>query len=181
MSLIKHSRRPVSEKRMTALLRSLFAASTLCAIATVTRRGSAYVNTAYFAWTPRFDLVWLSAPAATHSRNLQSNMSAAVAVFDSNQVWGNADRGLQVFGTAAEPKGADLEEAEQSYRGRFPDAWASNGLPYRFYLLRPRTVKLFDERELGPGLFVTASVRNGGRLVWRRTEIYEPGESRPHV
>ncbi len=172
VSIVKRSRRPVSEKRMTALLRSLLDASTLCAISTVTRRMDAYVNTAYFAWTPGFDLVWLSAPAATHSRNLRSNSSAAVAVFDSTQVWGEPDRGLQLFGAAAEAKGADREEAERSYRERFPKAWTADELPHRFYVLRPRTVKLFDERELGAGTFVTASVRQGSRLVWKTTEIY---------
>lgn len=33
-------------------------------------------------------------------------------------------------------------------------------------------VKLFDERALGAGMFVTAVVREGGRLAWERTEIY---------
>ena len=47
---------------MAAAARQLLAASTLCAIATVTPSGRAYVNTAYFAWTRDYDIVWLSAP-----------------------------------------------------------------------------------------------------------------------
>jgi hypothetical protein len=37
-------------------------------------------------------------------------------------------------------------------------------------------VKLFDERELGPGVFVTASVRSGGQVAWQRTDVYEGRE-----
>lgn len=47
----------------------LLEASTLFALATVTPEGGAYVNTAYFARGPRFELVWLSDPVARHSRN----------------------------------------------------------------------------------------------------------------
>jgi hypothetical protein len=38
-------------------------------------------------------------------------------------------------------------------------------------------VKLFDERELGTGVFVTARVVGAGRLVWERTDVYRAGAS----
>jgi hypothetical protein len=41
--------------------------------------------------------------------------------------------------------------------------------------LRPRRVKLFDEHQLGAGVFVTASVTTAGDVAWQRTEIYETG------
>jgi hypothetical protein len=44
--------------------------------------------------------------------------------------------------------------------------------PYRLYRFRPRRLKLFDERELGTGVFVTARVVGGGRPSWERSEIY---------
>jgi hypothetical protein len=44
---------------------------------------------------------------------------------------------------------------------------------YSFYRFRPRRMKLFDEAELGAGVFVTATVRSG-RVVWERTEVYDP-------
>ncbi len=160
----------VSGTRIARLLRSLLDASTLCAIATVTPRGSAYVNTAYFAWDDDFRLVWLSDAGATHSGNLRSMPSAAIAVFDSSQTWGGADRGVQLFGSAAEAGDRAMEDAHRLYTKRFPEAWDLDRIPYRFYVFRPRRVKLFDERELGAGVFVTATVGRGGDVAWERTE-----------
>jgi uncharacterized protein YhbP (UPF0306 family) len=174
---LKRSNRPLSQSRIAGLLRSLLDASSLCAIATVTRSGNAFINTAYFGWAPDYRIVWLSSPAATHSRNLRGQGTAAIAVFDSHQVWGRPDRGVQLFGFAKSVEGADVQEAEHAYRQRFPGVGPSDLIPYRFYALRPRRVKLFDEAELGPGVFVTASVRAGGKIAWERTEIYEGRES----
>jgi hypothetical protein len=35
---------------------------------------------------------------------------------------------------------------------------------------------LFDEEELGGGVFVTARVEGSGRLVWEETQVYRTGE-----
>jgi Pyridoxamine 5'-phosphate oxidase len=169
---IERSRRPVSSARIAVTARRLLDASTLCAIATVSPRGSAHINTAYFAWTEAFEIVWLSDPAAAHSRNLETEPSAAVSVFDSNQVWGEPDRGIQVFGTAREVGPRPGSAVPDVYSRRFPAYPGEELGGYRFYVLRPRRIKLFDERELGPGVFVTATVGRGGRLAWQRTEIY---------
>ncbi len=158
--------------RMEGVARRLLDASTLCAIATVTPSGRPHVNTAYFAWDGRLHLVWLSHPRARHSMNLASVSAAAIAVYDSGQRWGEPDAGIQLFGRAGEARGAALDAARRTYTSRFeaydPEAFTS----YRFYVFRPRTVKLFDERALGEGVFVTATVRAGGALVWKMTERY---------
>ena len=158
---IERSTRGVASARLAELTRSLLDASTLFALATVTREGSAHVNTAYFAWAPTLELVWLSHPDARHSQNIDANGSAAAAVQDSTQSWGTPDRGIQLFGTAA-----------ALYAGRFPDSRKEDLGGYRFYVLRPQRVKLFDERELGAAHFVTAAVEADGRLTWEATEIY---------
>src|SRR5919202_472255 len=143
---ITGSTRRVAARRLRALAEELLEASTLCAISTVGPRGRAYVNTAYFAWAPDLRIVWLSEPGARHSRNLRTNDSVAIAVYDSRQTWGKPDRGLQLFGTA---QGAEGDEADEVYAGRFP-AYRRSGLSaYRFYVFRPRRLKIFDERELG--------------------------------
>jgi len=165
---IRRSKRPVGTARLRTLAAGLLDASTLCAIATVSPSGRAYINTAYFAWSADFDLVWLSEPSSGHSRNLRTNASAAIAVFDSTQQWGKPDRGIQLFGSAREAAGA----AESTYAGRFPDYHGLELGAYRFYRFRPRRLKLFDEHELGSGVFVTARVSNG-RLAWERTEVYD--------
>jgi uncharacterized protein YhbP (UPF0306 family) len=158
---------------MAAIARSLLDESTLCSIATVSGK-QPHVNTAYFAWSADFRLVWLSEPRAKHSRNLRANRSAAVAVFNSHQIWGKPDRGIQLFGSAHELSGDAAEAAEHTYAGRFPAYRPDDNSAYAFYELRPRTLKLFDEPELGRGVFVTARVTSGGDLVWQRTEVYRP-------
>ncbi|TMM32951.1 MAG: hypothetical protein E6F93_07005 [Actinobacteria bacterium] len=156
---------------MAKLARSLLDASTLCAIASFSGR-QAHVNTAYFAWADDFRLIWLSEPGAKHSRNVRDNGSVAIAVFDSHQTWGTSDRGVQLFGSARELKGKQAEAAERAYAKRFPDYRREDNSAYAFYSLRPRRLKLFDERTLGPGVFVTARVAADGELSWERTEVY---------
>jgi uncharacterized protein YhbP (UPF0306 family) len=151
----------------------LLDASSLCAIATVGSEGSAYVNTAYFAFSPELDVVWMSEPHAQHSRNIREHGTAAVAVYDSTQVWGRPDCGIQLFGSAREV--IDAGEAEVVYAGRFSDYVREEFGAYRFYVFRPRRIKLFDERELGGGVFVTARLEEGGRLVWEETQVYAGG------
>ena len=171
---IERSSRPVAAEAIAEIARRLLDASTLCAIATVTPEGSAHVNTAYFAWTAQLDVVWLSDPDATHSRNLGSNVTSAIAVYDSGQSWGGQDHGIQLFGPAVEAEGAAASTAEAAYASRFPAYRRQPTSSYRFYVFRPTRVKLFHERELGGGCFVTATVDEAGRLVWAATEIYRP-------
>jgi uncharacterized protein YhbP (UPF0306 family) len=169
---IERSKRPVASSRIAATARSLLEASTLCAIATVTPRAQAHVNTAYFAWSDELQLVWLSEPQARHSRNIRANGRAAVAVYDAEQRWGGRDRGLQLFGMARELDRSEDDDAAQLYSARFPEYRRDELSAYRFYAFQPRRLKLFDESKLGAGVFVTARLSRDRRLVWERTEIY---------
>jgi uncharacterized protein YhbP (UPF0306 family) len=169
---IERSDRRYGQKRMTETALSLLDASTLCAISTISPRGRPHINTAYFAWDTDLRVVWLSDPGAQHSRNIGVAQAASVAVYDSNQTWGGPDRGIQLFGSAVRAIGRSAQEAQRTYAGRFPEFDAEDFADYRFYVLRPRLVKLFDEQALGSGVFVTAKVGAEGRLEWERTEIY---------
>lgn len=164
---IVRSRQRVASARIRSLAGDLLEASTLCAIATVTPRGAAYVNTAYFAWADDLRIVWLSEPRARHSRNVRANGSAAVAVYDAGQTWGEADRGIQLFGEVR-AGGPDAEAVYARRFSRYEDAGA-----YRFYELLPQRLKLFDEPSLGSGTFVTARVGRDGSVTWERTERYD--------
>jgi uncharacterized protein YhbP (UPF0306 family) len=169
---IEQSKRPIAAARIAATARRLLDASTLCAIATVASGGRAHVNTAYFAWSRDFDIVWLSERRAKHSRNIRANDTVAIAVYDSSQTWGKPDRGIQLFGSAREVDGAAAEDAASLYARRFIEYHQSDLGGYPFYRFRARRLKLFDEHELGSGAFVTARLAGDGRLVWERTEIY---------
>jgi hypothetical protein len=71
-------------------------AAPLCSLATVSTGGKAHINHMYFAWSGWFDVYWISDPDSIHSRNLLKNGTAAVTVYDSRQVWGKPDRGIQL-------------------------------------------------------------------------------------
>jgi uncharacterized protein YhbP (UPF0306 family) len=172
---ITRSTAPLAAERIRRIARSLLDASTLCAISTVSARGRAHINTAYFAWDDRLDVVWLSHPSAAHSRHLRANPTAAVAVYDSKQTWGRPDRGIQLFGSARRVTARAEQEARLVYERRFP-LYARDPSPaYRLYRFRPTRLKLFDETELGGGRFVTARVGAAGRLSWQTTEVYTSG------
>lgn len=170
---IRRTRMKVGAHRLRSLAGSLLDASTLCAIATTSAGARAHVNTAYFAWSDRLDLVWLSDPEAVHSRNVRERSTVAIAVYDSHQSWDRPDRGIQLFGTAWEATGPVVSDAATVYATRFPQYRPSEFAGYRLYRFRPKRLKVFDEDTLGPGVFVTAAVHQG-RLAWVRTEFYEP-------
>jgi len=174
---IERSNRRFAAARLAASARQLLDASTLCAIATVTSRGGAHINSAYFAFGRGFEIVWLSEPRATHSRNLRASGSAAISVYDSSQTWGKPDRGIQLFGFARESEGEDADKARALYAKRFPEFAHADLGAYRVYLFSPRRLKLFDEPTLGAGTFVTARIARDGRLAWERTEIYRSNAS----
>ena len=172
--MVERFARSVAAARLAEVARELLDASTLCSIATVTPSGRAYVSTAYFAWTPDVDIIWISHPDAIHSRNLAANSSAALAVYDSGQRWGGADRGIQLFGTARQVAGRAAHEAARSYAARFPAYEEHQSRAYTLYRFRPRRLKLFDEAALGAGVFVLARRAPAGELAWVRTEVYAP-------
>jgi uncharacterized protein YhbP (UPF0306 family) len=101
------------------MTRQLLDASTLCSIASVCDDGRPHINTAYFAWNERMDIFWMSEPEAQHSRNVRRSGAIAIAVYDSGQVWGSPDRGIQLFGDAEELEREAEGEAKAVYRHRF--------------------------------------------------------------
>jgi uncharacterized protein YhbP (UPF0306 family) len=169
---VERRKRPVSAERLDTLARALLRAAPLCAISTVSPGGRAHVNTAYFVWSGRFEIVWLSSPAARHSRNIDASGTAAIAVFDSRQTWGDLDRGIQLFGTARRLRGRPADDARLLYAKRFRGARDLDNEAYCYYRLRTRKMKLFDERKLGGATFVTARIGAAGRPVWELTERY---------
>lgn len=102
---------------------------------------------------------------------MRADATAAVAVYDSSQRWGAPDRGLQLFGSAHEVEGPALDAA-RIYEERFPAYRPTDFNTNRFYAFRPHRIKVFEERSLGAGVFVTARVGSAGRVAWEKTEIY---------
>jgi uncharacterized protein YhbP (UPF0306 family) len=163
--------RAVSRTRIERAAFGLLDASPLCAISTLSPRTTAHVNTAYFVWSRELDVFWLSDPAARHSRNVGVRPSTAIAVYDSRQVWGRPDRGMQLFGSTVRLPATETAHAESLYAARFPGYATPDLSAYRFYRFRTDRLKVFDEPLLGTGVFVTASIDIGRHLIWERTDI----------
>ena len=163
--------RPVARPRIERAAFRLLDASPLCAIATAAPRTTAHIHTAYFAWNRDFEIFWLSDPAARHSRNIRARPSTAITVFDSHQVWGQPDRGIQLFGSTRQLPASEIAPADSLYAARFPGYATPDLRAYRFYRFRTERLKVFDEAVFGAGVFVTATIHSGQRLIWGRTDI----------
>jgi uncharacterized protein YhbP (UPF0306 family) len=170
--------RPVARTRIERAAFGLLDASPLCAISTAAARTTAHIHTAYFVWNRDFEIIWLSDPAARHSRNIRVRPSTAIAVFDSHQVWGQSDRGIQLFGSTRELPAAEIARAESLYAARFPSYATPDLRAYRFYRFRTERLKVFDEAVFGAGVFVTATIHSGQRLIWERTDISSGAEAK---
>ena len=165
--------RSIGSARVLAGVRRILHRNVLCSIATVTPGGRAYVNTAYFAFSSDLDLYFLSHPDSHHCRNLAKNRSVAMTVFPSAQKWGEDDFGLQLFGTGARAAGRLAGTAEKLYAKRFRGyaSWIAGLDPddrareYRFYRFRTSRLKLFDERNFGGAVFVSANVVRSSRRI----------------
>ena len=163
--------RPVARPRIERAAFGLLDASPLCAISTVSPRTTAHIHTAYFVWNRDFEIFWLSDPAARHSRNIRVRPSTAITVFDSHQVWGQPDRGIQLIGSTRQLPATEIARVESLYAARFPGYATPDLRAYRFYRFRTERLKVFDEAAFGAGVFVTATIHSGQGLIWERTDI----------
>jgi uncharacterized protein YhbP (UPF0306 family) len=170
--------RPVARPRIERAAFGLLDESPLCAISTAAPRTTAHIHTAYFAWNRDFEIIWLSDRAARHSRNIRIRPSTAITVFDSHQVWGQPDRGIQLFGSTRQLPATEIARAESLYAARFPGYATPDLRAYRFYGFRTQRLKVFDEAGFGAGVFVTATIHSGQRLIWERTDISSGAEAR---
>jgi uncharacterized protein YhbP (UPF0306 family) len=161
----------ITNRQIQRSLYQLLTENVLCSMASITAEGRAHINTAYFSYTPDLKVYFFSHPNALHCQNVVSNPSMALAIFSSDQTWGNPDRGLQLFGVCKPATGREVSKADKLYGERFAKyaAWKvnsasdSSGREYRFYRFTTSELKVFDEKELGAGIFVVARVRRAAR------------------
>ena len=158
----------ITDRQIQRSVHQLLAENVLCSMASITAQGRAHINTAYFSYTPDLKVYFFSHPNALHCQNIVSNPSMALAIFSSNQTWGSPDRGLQLLGMCKQVAGREVSKADKLYSKRFTEyaTWKANlasdtlGLDYRFYRFVTAELKVFDEKELGAGIFVVARVKS---------------------
>ena len=158
----------ITDRQIQRSVHQLLAENVLCSMASITAEGRAHINTAYFSYTPDLKVYFFSHPNALHCQNIVSNPSMALAIFSSNQTWGSPDRGLQLLGMCKQVAGREVSEADKLYSKCFTEyaTWKANlasdtlGLDYQFYRFVTAELKVFDEKELGVGIFVVARVKS---------------------
>ena len=138
----------------------------LCSMATLAPRRRPYINIAYFSFSSSLEVFFLSDPQSAHCRNLVRQPWMSIAVYSTRQQWGRPDRGVQLTGTCRQTTGNVRERAQRNYSRRFPryrrfvnEAAGTSFARYRLYRFAPSALKVLDERDLGDGVLVAASVR----------------------
>src|SRR6266705_431647 len=188
---VTRTRERISKRRIRTIVLQVLFETKLCSIATVARGNRAHINTAFFAYSPRLELVFLSDPGSLHCRNLLANPSMAMTVFNSNQKWEAPGKGIQLFGTGHQTRGRQADHAEAIYAKRFPAfaRWMKGTTPaerrqaaqlrsYALYRFLPSRVKILHETEFGGAVFIIATVRRHRtrdgesrvELAWEATE-----------
>jgi uncharacterized protein YhbP (UPF0306 family) len=154
LQIIRHE---FSDRQVKRSVFDILKQNALCSMATVSKNGTAHINTAYFAYSNEPELFFCSYPDSIHCLNLLKNSSMAMTVFESAQTWGKADRGIQLFGSCHEAKLNWRKKAEKVYGSRFKGfvKWkqeierAEGEFTLRLYRFVPKKVKILDEPAFG--------------------------------
>lgn len=153
--------------RLEASILAILNSVELCSMATVTPTGEGYIHTAYFCYNAAFDLYFISDPSTSHCQNLIRSPSMAVAIFDTDQPWDKPHRGLQLFGKAWMASTLESAKALAIHATRFHaygeyikaiNPLEKDAMPYKFFVFRPESIKIFDEPEFGEETFVIAQL-----------------------
>ncbi|PID30578.1 hypothetical protein CSA80_01065 [Candidatus Saccharibacteria bacterium] len=118
----------------------------------------AHINTAYFAYTSKLELFFVSLPSDTHSINITENNSVALSFWSESSTWSENLQGVQIFGTAEELGiGPKLVEGMKVFAARYPAVSAiiknpgafKDGVAVRMFRVQSERVKLLDEPRFG--------------------------------
>ena len=156
-----------SDAKLNKSISGILEKSILCSIATLGENNTSYIHTAYFAFSDKLDLYFLSDPNTQHCLNIEKNPSVAVAVSDSRQIWQEPKQGLQLLGTCQLARGASKISAEFNYIKRFVGYgdWIKvltkqerKGFTSQFYTIKVDSVKIFDEPTFGEEVYITLKI-----------------------
>ena len=149
-------------ERIALSLNEILTANRLMSIATV-RGKLPYVCALIFAYAPDLTLYFVSQPTTEHVKNLEAQDDIACAIAHSEQSWDRPRRGLQIYGHAFRPTGADLKKATDAYFARWPgmrrakfdpETGKDKDLHTHLFAIKPSFCKIFDEKIFGHETFV---------------------------
>lgn len=157
-----------SDEKINKSIFSILESNTLFSMASVKNNKAGYINAAYYAFGASLNFYFLSLPTTEHSQNLEKNSSVAVSIFDSRQNDPTKNKkGLQIFGNCRFAKKIELIEGFKLYSQRFPSIlkyikkprdFLKKIIQSRLYIIKPQTIKVFDEATFGEEVWVTVSL-----------------------
>lgn len=116
-------------------------------LATIGLAGDPRATPVYFAFDDQLNLIFLSDRHSLHSRNLDRDVRAAVAIYPQIDDW-RALRGVQMQGSAHKLGPKERRNAHAIYQRRFPFVAAFAELigDSSFYRFIPSWVRWIDNR-----------------------------------
>lgn len=157
----------VSDDVIVQSLNKILSGNTLLSMASIRAGKESWIHTAYYAYSPKLSLYYLSPPSAEHSKNIESTSSVAVSIFDTHQNPEGKKRGLQMFGQCRRAIDGEIVEGLKLYTERFswitkyirtPEDFDKGILESKLYIIIPHTIKIFDETIFGEEKWVTVSL-----------------------
>ena len=157
----------VSDETINKSLNTIFSRNILLSMASIKGGKESWIHTAYYAYSPKLHLYYLSPPTAQHSQNIEANGSVAVSIFDTHQNPTDQKCGVQLFGNCRRAIGSEVAEGLRVYTQRFswitkyikkPADFDKGVLESKLYIITPHTIKLFDEAVFGEEKWVIVSL-----------------------
>ena len=99
------------------LARSIIQNNQYVSIATVDEKGKPWISPVAYAHDNNWNLYFVSMTTSRHCINIEKNSNVAVAIFDSQQVWGEGV-GLQIEGKVETVKIKDVPKVIKLYAFR---------------------------------------------------------------
>lgn len=123
-------------------------------LATADAKGRPWVSPVFFASADYREYYWISAPTATHSRNIAECPDVSIVVFDSTVAPGTG-QAVYLTATARQVPEADIDRALGIYPGSRDRGWRpvradlQDPAPYRLYVAAATEQSMMCPRESG--------------------------------
>jgi hypothetical protein len=146
----------VTEPDFAAIARAIIDANRYLTLATADQAGRPWASPLFYAADDYTEFYWVSAPEATHSRNLAQRPQLSMVIFDSG-VPAGAGQAVYMSATAEQVAAGDLDWGLAVYPG--PPERGGNGLtpdqlqapaPYRLYRATVSEHSILCPRDWGP-------------------------------
>jgi hypothetical protein len=108
------------DPRLVAMARRVIDQNLYVTIGSATSNGDPWVTPVYFTPVDHHEILWVSSPAATHSRNIEARPLVRLVVFDSGVEIGQAEA-VYMSARAAQVPDEEVPSGARAFAARRPD------------------------------------------------------------